>query len=227
MPLSNLVISAALAAAGPAAQTPGLPAWAVKPPPKLPAEMHLTLERFRYFVDCVATSEWGDSKALFDTPIGSAAESAMLNKITGGVNGSTCTYAWQMRMTSMILRGGIAEARYRYAYARKGAPPAVPAEPAPVAAGASFTWVAFNKESTPQRLYAFANCLAERETGGVHAVLTTRWGSKEERVAYQGLSRRFGTCLAPGQTLRANSLTLRPWLGEALYQYSRRLKPDA
>jgi hypothetical protein len=97
---------------------------------------------------------------------------------------------------------------------------------APVAAGASFAWVGFNQESPRQMLYDLANCLAERETGAVHIVLLTRYASREEREAMQALSRRFGTCIAAGWRVRANPLTLRPWLAEAQYQYFRARQPD-
>jgi hypothetical protein len=201
--------------------------WAAKPPPKLPDGMYLTLDRFRYLIDCVASSQWDVARALFDTRIGSRDEEAILRRLEGGSEGSPCSYATLMKMTAMVMRGGIAEARYRYVYARNAPPPPPPAADIALAPeGASFAWVGFNQESAAGRVYAFAVCLAEHETGGVDAVLRTRWGSKEERAAYQALSRRFGTCLHPDETLKANSLTLRPWLGEALYQVSRRLKPD-
>src|SRR3954469_7570066 len=229
-------ISLALAAAVPGVASAAPPTsadfvagapWAAKPPPKLPDGMYLTLDRFRYLIDCVASSQWDVARGLFDTRIGSREGEAILRRLEGGTEGSPCSYATLMKMTSMVMRGGIAEARYRYVYARNAPPPPPAAtDIVPVPEGASFAWVGFNQESAPGRTYAFAVCLAERETGGVDAVLRTRWGSKEERAAYQALSRRFGACLHPGETLKANSLTLRPWLGEALYQYSRRLRPD-
>jgi hypothetical protein len=201
--------------------------WAAKPPPKLPDGMFLTLDRFRFLIDCVASSQWDVARPLFDTRIGSREEDVILERLYGGEKGSPCSYAMLMKLTSMMMRGGVAEARYRYVYARNAPPPApVPADVAPAPDGAAFAWVGFNQESADGRVYAFAICLAEHETGGVDAVLRTRWGSKEERAAYQALSRRFGTCLRPGETLKANSLTLRSWLGEALYQYARRQKPD-
>ncbi|MEA2999032.1 MAG: hypothetical protein QOK17_865 [Sphingomonadales bacterium] len=209
-----------------AVSTAGAP-WAAKPPPKLPDGMYLTLDRFRYLIDCVASSQWDVARPLFDTRIGSREGDAILRRLEGGSEGSPCSYATLMKMTAMVMRGGIAEARYRYVYTRNAPRPAPPAaDIAPAPKGASFAWVGFNQESADGRVYAFAVCLAEHETGGVDAVLRTRWGSKEERAAYQALSRRFGACLHPGETLKANSLTLRPWLGEALYQVSRRLKPD-
>jgi hypothetical protein len=234
--LLALTLPAAAAAAGPPAAAPAVadaagPAagapWAAKPPPKLPDGMYLTLDRFRYLIDCVASSQWDVARGVFDTRIGSRDEEVILRRLEGGNEGSPCSYAMLMKMTAMVMRGGIAEARYRYVYARNAPPPPpVAADIAPVPEGASFAWVGFNQESADGRVYAFAVCLAEHETGGVDAVLRTRWGSEEERAAYQALSRRFGACLHPGETVKANSLTLRPWLGEALYQYSRRLKPD-
>ncbi|MEA3032998.1 MAG: hypothetical protein QOH86_1014 [Sphingomonadales bacterium] len=201
--------------------------WAAKPPPKLPDGMFLTLDRFRFLIDCIASSQWDVARPLFDTRIGSREEGAILRRLEGGSEGSPCSYAMLMKLTSMMMRGGIAEARYRYVYARNAPPPPpVAAEAAPAPEGASFAWVGFNQESAPGRVHAFAVCLVEHETGGVDAVLRSRWGSKEERAAYQALSRRVGPCLHPGESLKANSLTLRSWLGDAMYQYSRRLKPD-
>jgi hypothetical protein len=229
-----MTLAAIAAAAGPVAapalasdsavSAAGAP-WAAKPPPKLPDGMFLTLDRFRFLIDCIASSQWDVARPLFDTRIGSREEEAILRRLEGGSEGSPCSYAMLMKLTSMMMRGGIAEARYRYVYARN-APPPVAAEVAPAPEGASFAWVGFNQESAPGRVHAFAVCLVEHETGGVDAVLRSRWGSKEERAAYQALSRRVGPCLHPGESLKANSLTLRSWLGDAMYQYSRRLKPD-
>ncbi|MEA3063350.1 MAG: hypothetical protein QOJ94_3131 [Sphingomonadales bacterium] len=226
----TVLLSVALVAA-PAAAAPVDPAlagapWAAKPPPKLPDGMFLTLDRFRFLIDCIASSQWDVARPLFDTRIGSREEDAILRRLEGGSEGSPCSYAMLMKLTSMMMRGGIAEARYRYVYARNAPPPPVAADIAPAPEGASFAWVGFNQESAPGRLHAFAVCLVEHETGGVDAVLRSRWGSKEERAAYQALSRRVGPCLHPGESLKANSLTLRSWLGDAMYQYSRRLKPD-
>ena len=202
------------------------PAWADEPPPRLPSSMYVTLDRYRYFTDCLAGREWVTVRPLFDTPTGSEEEARLLRRITGGSRGTECSYADRMRMTRMLLRGGIAESRYRQVYGGDEVPPADEGA-AEVPAGASFAWVGFGRESPARLLRLFAGCLAERETGAVHAVLMTRIGRREEREAYRALSRRFGTCLVPGQRLRANSLTLRPWLGEALYQLSRSRRPDA
>ena len=211
----------AIAAAALATQAPG---WAESPPPALPASMQVTLDRYRYFTDCLAGGEWVTARPLFDLPIGSPEERVRLARIRGA-NGSGCLIADRMRLTSTLLRGGIAESRYRQVYRSDPVPPMSP-EPAPVPEGASFQWVAFNRESPLGAQAAFANCLAEREPGAVHALLMTRIGRREERDAYQALSRRFGPCLSPGQRLRANSLTLRPWLAEALYQRARARRPD-
>ena len=201
------------------------PEWAENPPPRLPESMFITLDQYRYFTDCIAGREWVTARALFDTPLGSRAEQRALDRILGGENRTECSYALQMRMTSMLMRGGIAESRYRHVYASGPVPPPI-VETALVPTDAMFEWVGFGRESDPQALYEFATCLAEREAGAVHRVLTTRIGKREEREAYQALSRRFGTCLLPGQRLRANSLTLRPWLAETMYQRARALRPD-
>ena len=204
----------------------GDPAWIAQPPPALPANMHRTMERYRYFSACVATRDWRVIAPMFDTPVGSSREGGYLRMAGGERRGTACSYADRMRMTSILMRGGIAEARYRNVYARD-AVPAVNGEVAAVPEGASFQWVGFNQESPPREQFHFANCLAERETGLVHAVVMSEYGAPAERIAFQALSRRFGACLTPGQSFGANSLTLRPWLGEALYQRARARRPDA
>ena len=123
-------------------------------------------------------------------------------------------------MTSMLMRGGIAESRYRLVF-RERLPASSAGGTNSVPAGASFRWVGFQKDSNARHLHAFATCLARAEPAGIHNVLVERIGSKGERLALQALSRRFGACLAPGQRLQANSLTLRPWLAEAQYQRFR------
>lgn len=199
--------------------------WVERPPPSLPDRMHVTLTRYENFIKCVAGAEWKTAAPLFDVPFGSLEEQRILKRITGGSDGSACSDALLMRMTAPMMRGGIAEARYRLVYGKTPVPPPV-LEVAPVAEGASFQWVGFNKESPWRLVEAFSRCLAERETGAVHAVLVTRIGSQAERKSMQVLSRRFGSCLQPGQRLKANSLTLRPWLGEAQYQLFRSRTPD-
>ena len=202
-------LNALLVPAPAVAAAPDEPPWAAEPPPRPPASMMRTLDQYRYFTDCVAGREWVTARALFDTPIGSPEEGEVLDRITGGSRGTQCSYALQMRMTSMLLRGGIAESRYRQLYGDDAHPPAA-AEAALASAGAGFAWVGFGRESPPRRLAAFAFCLAEREPAGAHAVLTARIGRREEREAWQALSRRFGACLVPGQRVHANPLTLRP-----------------
>lgn len=219
--MSIFVIAAAFALAA-----EDVPAWAASPPPALPARMYRTMERYRYFIACVATRDWRVVGPMFDTQIGSSRETGYLRMAGGERRGTECSYADRMRMTSILMRGGIAEARYRHVYA-DGAIPAVDGAAAPPPEGASFEWVGFNQESPNPALFRFAYCLAERETGAVHAVLVSEFGSPAERAAFQALSRRFGACLAPGERLRANSLTLRPWLGEAQYQLARARRPDS
>lgn len=216
--MSRLLLLALPLAGAPAVAAE--PPWAAAPPPKLPERLHLTLDRFRHFTDCIADDQWEMARPLFATRVGSPDESRILSRLTGGGYGSKCTYAFRMRMTSMLMRGGIAESRYRQVF---GDTPPAPAagEPTPVPAGASFRWVGFQQDSNPRHLYAFATCLARTEPAGVHTVLKERIGSKGERLALQALSGRFGACLAPGQRLQANSLTLRPWLAEAQYQRFR------
>lgn len=203
------------------------PAWTRSPPPPLMERLHPTMVRYRYFVACVATRDWAIAGPVFDTQIGSREERRILNHVTGGINGTSCSYADRMRMTSILMRGGIAEARYRHRYGRNAAIPPANSEIAPAPEGASFEWVGFNRDSPARLLFGFANCLAAGESGAVHAVLMTDFGTREERTAFQALSRRFGACLPPGQRLRANSLTLRPWLAEAQYQLFRARTPDA
>jgi hypothetical protein len=201
------------------------PDWIARPPPAIPVRMIHVMDQYRYFIDCVANRDWVTARPLFDTPLRSRDEGRALARIGGGSHGSGCSYAFEMRMTGILMRGGIAEARYRQIYGRGATLPVDPAV-APVADGAVFAWVGFGHESDAQTLYDLATCLAARETGAVHAVLMTRQASDQERAAFQALSRRFGTCLRPGRPVRANSLTFRPWLGEAQYQLFRARQPD-
>src|SRR4249919_589250 len=173
-----MMLLAAVAGLALAAQEPA--PWAAEPPPRTPESMITTMERYRFLTDCEMGQNWGFIHALYDTNIGSPEGEAILRRITGeggritgGDRPNECTYA-EMRLTSMLLRGGIAESRYRRVYAQGTVPPAN-TEIAPAAAGAFFRWVDFNRDSHPQLLYDLANCLAERETAAVHAVLVTRY----------------------------------------------------
>src|SRR6185436_10073618 len=113
--------------------------WAASPPPRTPESMITTMERYRFMTDCEMGQDWSFIRALYDTRIGSPEEQAILRRIsgeggriTGGDMGNDCTIADRMRLTSMLLRGGIAESRYRYVYASGTIPPAN-ADIAPVA----------------------------------------------------------------------------------------------
>jgi hypothetical protein len=203
------------------------PSWTRSPPPPLMERLHPTMVRYRYFVTCVATRDWAIAGPAFDARIGSPDETRIFRHVTGGINGTSCSYADRMRMTSILMRGGIAEARYRHVHARTAAIPPANGAIAAAPEGASFEWVGFNRDSPAPALFGFANCLAANETGAVHAVLMSDFGTNEERAAFQALSRRFGACLRPGQRIRANSLTLRPWLAEAQFQLFRVRAPDA
>ncbi len=133
-------------------------------PPAIPERMIHVMDQYRYFIDCVANREWVTARPLFDTQIFSREEGQVLGRIGGGSHGTGCSYAFEMRMTGILMRGGIAEARYRQVYGH-GAAPAVDPQVAPVAQGAAFAWVGFGHESDPETLYALATCLAEHETG--------------------------------------------------------------
>jgi hypothetical protein len=187
--------------------------------------MQRTMQFYRDFITCSATTDWRLAGPIFDTQVESREQYALLHYLMGGTHGNFCTNVIQLNMTGMLMRGGFAEARYRHVYAAGPIPPAATGL-APIPEGAGFAWVDFGRESPPGLLYLFANCLAQRETGAVHALLMTDFGSNPERAAGQALSRRFGTCLPPGTMVRANPLTLRPWLAEAQYQYFRRQRPD-
>lgn len=194
-----------------------------RPPSGYSDRMSRSLREYRDLVNCFASSEWAYAEPIFRTIPGSREEQAITNRILGTRNraGTVCAVADYMRVTGSMLRGGIAGARYRLDFA--DAPvPAADTSVAPPPQGANFQWVGFNEESSRRDQLAFANCLAERETGAVHALLMTSIDTHEERAAWQALSRRFGSCLASGQTLRANPLTFRPWLAEARFQRARR-----
>jgi hypothetical protein len=175
------------------------PDWIARPPPAIPVRMIHVMDQYRYFIDCVANRDWVTARPLFDTPLRSRDEGRALARIGGGSHGSGCSYAFEMRMTGILMRGGIAEARYRQIYGRGATLPVDPAV-APVADGAVFAWVGFGHESDAQTLYDLAACLAERETGAVHAVLMTRQALDQERAAFQ----RSAAASAPacGQAVR-------------------------
>ena len=86
------------------------PIWTASPPPAIPVRMIHVMDQYRYFIDCVANREWVTARPLFDTQIFSREEGRALARIGGGSHGSGCSYAFEMRMTGILMRGGIAEA---------------------------------------------------------------------------------------------------------------------
>ena len=220
---SALVPAVAVAAAQPLISAPH---WSDRPPPAPPRSMRLSLVRYNDFSACVVALYWPTIERIFDMPYGAAESRVILNRVLGKRNqrGTECLTAMMMRMTLSMERGGYAGARYRLAYGNAPVPPASNAI-APVPESSAFEWTNFGRESPERELGAFASCLARRERGAVHPVLMTRVGTANERQAMQELSRRFGTCLRPGQRLRAHPVTLRPWLAEAQLQLARGREP--
>jgi hypothetical protein len=223
--LGFLLLAAGWLAATPvAAQEATGPDWSSRAPPRLSGGVVESMVHFRDFTNCLVTLDWPIARGLFETRIGSPEERSLIGRLGGGRDGSRCLIIDRMRVMSTLLRGGIAQARYRRIYASSAPPPL--REPAPVPEGAQFSWVPYVGESPAPALYAFANCVARRDPGGVNLLLGTQIGANDERDAMQALSRGFGACLAVGQDLRAYRLTLRFWLAEAQYQSSRSRQPD-
>lgn len=69
----------------------------------------------------------------------------------------------------------------------------------------------------PAAVDEMAVCTADRDPAGVRALMATTPEAPEERVAVQALSPTLGPCLPQGATLKANRLSLRAALAEALY----------
>lgn len=63
-----------------------------------------------------------------------------------------------------------------------------------------------------------ADCVAANDPGGVVALLRSDADSDAEKAAFAVLSEKFGQCLVSGATLKANRLSMRAALAEALYQ---------
>lgn len=227
MPLACVALAVTPAAAfGTIASAEPETRWFATMPPKISDDLEISLTRYRFFVDCIAKSEWDVAGKLFDEPINSAEEHRIMRRLRGGDDGSQCSFVLRLRMTPFMLRGGIGEARYRIK-TRDSNVTSVNTALVPVPSGASFEWVDYGKSSAASRLSVFSRCLAAREEPSVAAVFRTRMGSNSERGAMQALSRRFGPCLVRGEALKAYSVTFRAWLGEAQYQNYRKTVPDA
>jgi hypothetical protein len=63
-----------------------------------------------------------------------------------------------------------------------------------------------------------ADCVAASDPGGVVALLRSDADSDAEKTAFAALGEKFGQCLVSGATLKANRLSMRAALAEALYQ---------
>jgi len=180
------------------------------------------LSQYRSFAECVASIDWQLVKPVFDTSIGTREEARILR---AAAERGRCSSTHRGTYWDTQLRLAVAAARYRRVY------PAIESESAngnidAAPARATFTWVSTTGNGPWQQFASLANCLAERETGLVDTVLRTPDDSAEERLAMQGLARRAGPCLQPGQQLRISILELRAWLGESQYQLARSRRSD-
>jgi hypothetical protein len=90
--------------------------------------------------------------------------------------------------------------------------PAKPATPAPYQP----RWAAVTGRAPA--VDEMADCVAANDPGGVVALLRSDADSDAEKAAFAALGEKFGQCLVSGATLKANRLSMRAALAEALYQ---------
>ncbi|MDB5692274.1 MAG: hypothetical protein JWO81_1337 [Alphaproteobacteria bacterium] len=191
-------------------------------PPRANEKTRALLSQYRSFAECVASADWQLAKPVFDTPIGTKEERRILER---AAERGRCGSSYQGTFWNTQLRLAVAAARYRKVYpAIESHVPTSNVGAAPAAA--TFAWVGSTGNGPWQQFQFLANCLAERETGLVDALLRTPEDSAEERWAMQSLGRQVGPCLRTGQQLRISGLEFRSWLGEAQYQLARSRRPD-
>lgn len=121
----------------------------------------------------------------------------------------------RMQIQPTMARGVIAEALYKLQFAGKAqptghvsAPPILP----PSLAGPS--------DREEAIIYDFAQCVTEKDPASVRSLVLSKIGSREEQSAIAALTPSLPPCLSRGETLKADRLTFRTRLTEALYRWS-------
>lgn len=117
------------------------------------------------------------------------------------------TQARQMTANGAVMVGAFAEQLYRRRFA---ALPALDPSSVPPASNSD--------EETLQATLEFADCLIDRNAGGVDALLRTRVGSGGEQAAFRLLAPFYVGCVDAGSSLRLNHVALREALADQIYR---------
>lgn len=120
-----------------------------------------------------------------------------------------------MTIQPTMVRGVIAEALYKLQFAGRPQPTShVSAAPIIPAA----TVDPSNREEAI--VYDFAQCVTESDPSAARSLVLSKIDSHEEQAAIAAITPSLSPCLYRGDTLKADRLTLRTRLAEALYRWS-------
>lgn len=125
-----------------------------------------------------------------------------------------CSYMG-VHVSSVLLRGAIAEALYRADFTGR-MPPSRGMEVAPIRWPEGHA----NAQSLAP-VYELGRCMVAEDAPGVLALLATTPYSAEERRTFEALGPRLRSCLDAGSTFATNRETIRAVLAESLYRWAR------
>jgi hypothetical protein len=121
-----------------------------------------------------------------------------------------------MQIYPRLLRGTIAEGLYRLQFRGRAQPARTHLSVAPIYSEAP----ADDADRSQAILYEFAQCVTAASPGAAQLLSLSAIGSSNEREAYAVLVPAMSPCLYKGTTLKADRLSFRFILAEALYRWS-------
>ena len=121
----------------------------------------------------------------------------------------------KMTIRPTMARGVIAEALYRLQFGGRE-PSDRQLSVAPILSAAT----ADAADRDEAVVYEFAQCVTDAKPSAVRSLILSKFGSQDEQAAIASLSPTLSPCLYKGQTLKADRMTFRSRLAEALYRWS-------
>ena len=221
LPFWCMILMAAVVAAPASASDPRIPSW---------RQSHLlegdrAVNTLYRVATCLAVRHSGEAEALLATVPGTAQEAAAFAALMPESRSGCLAPTRRMTLYPQahlrrihMMRGAIAESLLRSGVDR-------PLHPPQPAAGIGPALVAGGDSEPIRRGREVALCAAGLQPAGIYELLQFNPSSPGEYRQLQALRPILEQCLPPGAPLRADRLTIRLLLAEALHRVSHRSAP--
>jgi hypothetical protein len=130
----------------------------------------------------------------------------------------------EMKLQPATFREALYPALYRREFGNSGVPVGIE-NLEPLTLASEFDGNVSTLPSTYRPGRALGDCVARKAPQQSHVMLMTKLFSLEEKTAVETLKPSLAFCLSEGQTVRFTRLSLRAYLGEALYKLAIKARP--